>query len=317
MSDTKAPRSLLKKGIDENCSRKLREERTVQIRKDKRLDRTNMQRRRYQEEDDAEERKKFTSSMYNGLRRNLDNLPVKAAELLSDNRDVVLESAMYFRKVLAMEKCPPVDAVVAVGIVPRLVELLKWSHEPKIQLEAAWSVTNIACAEVPHAQLLIHGGAIPVLIELIANSPVDGVREQALWALGNISADVNDCRDLLLHGGIIQPMMWQLGLGDCPPHRRNGSPSLSTMQHVTWLCSNLSRGTPPPPIEAVQMIIGALAELLQSPDEVGLTIYFRHTQSPPRPPPSPPRSPWPLSFSLPLPPSPCVPRDCCPRPAKR
>ena len=116
--------------------------------------------------------------MNNSLRRNLDSLPEKALELLSDNLEDILESATYFRKVLAMEKCPPVEAVVGAGVVPRMVELLAWSHEPIIQLEAAWSITNIACAEVPHAQLLIQCGAIPVLIGLIANSPVDAVREQ-------------------------------------------------------------------------------------------------------------------------------------------
>ena len=36
----------VKKGIDENASRRQREERSVQIRKDKRLDRTNFQRRK-------------------------------------------------------------------------------------------------------------------------------------------------------------------------------------------------------------------------------------------------------------------------------
>lgn len=151
--------------------------------------------------------------------------------------------------------------------MPRLVQLLGRSDAPTIQLEAAWAITNIACAEAHHAKLLIQCGAIPLLIHLIADTKDEAVREQALWALGNISADVNDCRDLLLQGGIIEPLMWQLGIGECPPHRRNASPSLSTMRHMTWLCSNLTRGYPPPSAEVCQPIIYALSELLQSPDE--------------------------------------------------
>ena len=87
---------------------------------------------------------------------------------------------------------------------------------------------------------LLRVGALPLLIDLIANSKEDNVREQCLWALGNISADVNDCRDVLLDAGILPPLLWQLGI-DSPPHRRCISPSLFTMRHVTWTCSNLVR----------------------------------------------------------------------------
>lgn len=87
---------------------------------------------------------------------------------------------------------------------------------------------------------LFRSGALPLLIDLIANSKEDNVREQCLWALGNISADVNDCRDVLLDAGILPPLLWQLGINS-PPHRRCISPSLFTMRHVTWTCSNLVR----------------------------------------------------------------------------
>lgn len=268
MSDPFPKKTSLKKGLDENMSRKAREERTVQIRKDKRLDRTNLQRRRYQEEHDEEESKISKNKDMQGLRRCLDSLPEKAQSLHSNDLETLLDSVTYFRKVLATEKCPPVDAVVESGAVPRLVYLLGRSDLPKVQLESTWAITNIACAEAHHARLLIEYGAIPLLIDLIADSKDDAAREQALWALGNISADVNGCRELLLEAGIVRPLLWQLGIGECPPHRRNASPSLSTMRHVTWLCSNLTRGHPPPPTETCQAIVVALSELLQSPDEV-------------------------------------------------
>jgi hypothetical protein len=89
-------------------------------------------------------------------------------------------------------------------------------------------------------RLFLCPGALPLLIDLIASSKEDNVREQCLWALGNISADVNDCRDVLLDAGILPPLLWQLGI-DSPPHRRCISPSLFTMRHVTWTCSNLVR----------------------------------------------------------------------------
>ena len=45
-------------------------------------------------------------------------------------------------------------------MVPRLVQMLSRHDLPKLQLEAAWAITNIACAEVRHARLLIDNGKI-------------------------------------------------------------------------------------------------------------------------------------------------------------
>ena len=105
MTDNASPsnsnkKSNLKKGIDENVSRKLREDRSVQIRKDKRLDRTNLQRRRFQEDDEDEETKK--KNKFKGLRRNLDAVPEKARQLHGEDMDELLDSVTYFRKVLAI-----------------------------------------------------------------------------------------------------------------------------------------------------------------------------------------------------------------------
>lgn len=57
-----------------------------------------------------------------------------------------------------LDKFPPVDLVVESGVVPRLVQMLARHDLPQLQLEAAWAITNIACAEVKHARLLIDNG---------------------------------------------------------------------------------------------------------------------------------------------------------------
>ena len=48
--------------------------------------------------------------------------------------------------------------MVEAGVVPRLVQMLSRNDLPQLQLEAAWTITNIACAEVKHAKLLISNG---------------------------------------------------------------------------------------------------------------------------------------------------------------
>jgi hypothetical protein len=43
-------------------------------------------------------------------------------------------------------------------VVPRLLQLLNRNDLPNLQLEAAWAITNVACAEVRHVRLLINNG---------------------------------------------------------------------------------------------------------------------------------------------------------------
>ena len=45
------------------------------------------------------------------------------------------------------------------------------------QLEAAWSITNIASGTTQHAQAAVEAGALPPLVALLA-SPSIAVREQ-------------------------------------------------------------------------------------------------------------------------------------------
>lgn len=59
---------------------------------------------------------------------------------------------------IVVDKYPPVDLVVEAGVVPRLLQLLSRNDLPNLQLEAAWAITNVACAEVRHVRLLINNG---------------------------------------------------------------------------------------------------------------------------------------------------------------
>jgi importin subunit alpha-6/7 len=63
---------------------------------------------------------------------------------MSDNLDAQLEATSYFRKLLSIEKRPPIENVVKQpNVVRRLVEFLGYDHNQRLQFEAAWALTNV------------------------------------------------------------------------------------------------------------------------------------------------------------------------------
>jgi hypothetical protein len=63
---------------------------------------------------------------------------------------VRLEAVTTFRKLLAIEKNPPIENVHATGLIPTFVALMEPSNPPTLQFEAAWVLTNIgtSCAHL-------------------------------------------------------------------------------------------------------------------------------------------------------------------------
>jgi hypothetical protein len=65
-------------------------------------------------------------------------------KLMSMDPALNLSATTFFRKVLSIEKRPPIEEVVSCpGVVQRLVQYLGADHDPRLQFEAAWAVTNV------------------------------------------------------------------------------------------------------------------------------------------------------------------------------
>lgn len=76
--------------------------------------------------------------------KGLTVLCIQVAKLMSDNLDAQLEATSYFRKLLSIEKRPPIEDVVKQpNVVRRLVEFLGYDHNQRLQFEAAWALTNV------------------------------------------------------------------------------------------------------------------------------------------------------------------------------
>ena len=182
------------------------------------------------------------------------------AGLMSEDLSAQLEATTQFRKLLSIERSPPIEEVIAAGAIPRFVTFLQRSDAPQLQVESAWALTNVASGTSEHTRVVIEAGAVPIFVALLS-SPVDDVREQAVWALGNIAGDSPRCRDLVLSCNALGPLLSQL----------RDDAKLSMLRNATWTLSNFCRGKPPPAFEQVRPALAALARLIQSTDEEVLT----------------------------------------------
>ena len=233
-------------GIDLDKIRKSREEQNTQLRKDKRLDTINKHRRRLSEPESDEAGNQVVSSVDQTVLANFKQM------LEGDNYDEQLEGATHIRKVLATEKCPPIDLVIRAGVIPRMIQLLDQGRDkPKLQVEIAWSLTNLACGEPEQIGFLASLGVIPAALGIITNDCDEKVRDQLLWTISNLTAD-RHCRQMLIESGVVNALSSQLGIG---ANAMPKMPSLSTMHHVACICINLIRNGTPYPTEIRYHII--------------------------------------------------------------
>lgn len=190
----------------------------------------------------------------------LENLPAMVAGVMSNDPQLQVECTTQFRRLLSIEKNPPIQAVIETGVIPRFVEFLQRDDNPALQFEAAWGLTNIASGTSEHTKVVMEVGAVPIFVRLLMSTN-DDVREQAVWALGNIAGDSPPCRDLVLQAGAMQPLLSLL-------HQNS---KISMLRNATWTLSNFCRGKPQPDFNMVSPSLPTLAQLIFSPDEEVLT----------------------------------------------
>ncbi|CAN1219648.1 Importin subunit alpha-2 [Linum perenne] len=252
---TDVRRNRYKVAVDAEEGRRRREDNMVEIRKNRREESLQKKRR------EGLQAQTMPASVHSSaVEKKLEHLPSMVAGVWSEDGVLQLESTTQFRKLLSIERSPPIEEVIQAGVVPRFVEFLMREDFPQLQFEAAWALTNIASGTSENTKVVIDHGAVPIFVKLLG-SPSDDVREQAVWALGNVAGDSPRCRDLVLGNGALLPLLAQL----------NEHAKLSMLRNATWTLSNFCRGKPQPPFDQVKPALPALAQLIHSNDEEVLT----------------------------------------------
>ncbi|KAH9730669.1 Importin subunit alpha-2 [Citrus sinensis] len=228
---TEVRRSKYKVAVDAEEGRRRREDNMVEIRKNKREESLLKKRR-----EGLQAHQPLTNSAALDNKK-LESLPAMVAGVWSDDRNIQLDATTQFRKLLSIERSPPIN-----------------------EFEAAWALTNIASGTSENTRVVIDHGAVPIFVRLLS-SPTDDVREQAVWALGNVAGDSPKCRDLVLSNGALMPLLAQF----------NEHAKLSMLRNATWTLSNFCRGKPQPLFEQTRPALPALERLIHSNDDEVLT----------------------------------------------
>jgi importin subunit alpha-1 len=106
-----------------------------------------------------------------------DLLSKLAQATYSTEPTVQFEATVQLRRILSIEKHPPIADVIKTGVVPRLVNFLAFEQYPKLQYEAAWALTNIASGNSDQTLVVVEQGTVPYFVALM-QSPDEEMREQ-------------------------------------------------------------------------------------------------------------------------------------------
>ncbi|CAO1399389.1 unnamed protein product [Diamesa tonsa] len=152
-------------------------------------------------------------------------------------------------------KDPPINAVIEMGFVPKLVEYLDVFVSPAIQMEAAWALTNICSGSSEQSMYIIKEGAVGKFVNLL-KSPHADVSDQCVWALGNIAGDGFESRDIILNLNVVDILISKLESNIRVKYQRN----------IVWLMLNLCRGKPSPSIQQIEKLLPILVNFILHKD---------------------------------------------------
>lgn len=227
----------------------------MRLRKDKKEDSIAKKRNMKDEEDftldeDKPETNSSSSSTSNNRSYTISDIPELMAGIQnSANLPQQIQCLRGFRRLLSIEKNPPVQECIDIGAVPMFVEFLQRQDSMELQFESAWALTNIASTD--RTKLVVECGAVPYLVQLLSSENAD-IREQCAWCLGNVAGDGADLRNIVMQYGALGPLVQNI----------MQPASLPLLRNCTWSLSNFCRGKPQPKMADIAIALPVLGQLV-------------------------------------------------------
>ncbi|MBA0805349.1 hypothetical protein Gohar_004871, partial [Gossypium harknessii] len=130
---TEVRRNRYKVAVDAEEGRRRREDNMVEIRKNKREENLLKKRREglLAQQPQPQQQQMLSSGV--GSENKLESLPAMVVGVWSHDKNAQLEATTQFRKLLSIERSPPINEVVQAGVVPRFVEFLNRDDFPQLQ----------------------------------------------------------------------------------------------------------------------------------------------------------------------------------------
>eukprot|EP00826_Nyctotherus_ovalis_P045721 TRINITY_DN5089_c0_g1_i10.p1 TRINITY_DN5089_c0_g1~~TRINITY_DN5089_c0_g1_i10.p1 ORF type:complete len:274 (+),score=53.03 TRINITY_DN5089_c0_g1_i10:121-942(+) len=173
----------------------------------------------------------------------LSELPAVVSEFNSSDPEECLSGLNKLRRLLSARGIIPIQQILDAGVLPRILELLRASNNPLLQLEAAWCITNITTGSELQIMAVINKGGLKLLIELL-KSPHAKIQQQAIWALGNVAGENHKLRNVVLELGMLETVAEVL----------SGANDLSLMVSCLRCVIQLCKGKHAPIIKRVESV---------------------------------------------------------------
>lgn len=151
-----------------------------------------------------------------------------------------------------------VEALVKVGIIPRMVELLA-SDIMHVRVPALRMLGHVASGEDSHTDAVVRAGLVPLLHKMLSD-PKTVIRKDACWTISNIMAGPREHIQAVIDARLIAPLVLFV--------RSTGGVDYETRKEATWALSNATEKATPVQIQYMvnQGLLAAMCDQLRSPE---------------------------------------------------
>ncbi|CAN8248073.1 unnamed protein product [Cochlearia groenlandica] len=182
--------------------------------------------------------------------------------LLQSTDEEVLTDACWALSYLSDNANDKVEAVIAAGVVPRLVELLAHSS-PSVLIPALRTIGNIVTGDDLQTQTVLDHQVLPCLLNFLTNTYKKSIKKEACWTISNITAGNAKQIQAVIGADIIQSLVWVLH-----------SAEFEVKKEAAWAISNATSGGTHDQIKFMvdQGCIKPMCDLLTCPDPRIITV---------------------------------------------